>query len=274
MKSMATDTPTQNPPEQAQENAGQQPTRINLGEVVNKYLDGLQRVYDVINYTLAAERLLNEQEYDEYSRSSRVMPSQKSRLSYDEAKEEMQTWLLKQTLNESLGLLTLFLDDCRTISGISKWKADENRKEEEIQKLLNEERGEFLRLDLVKKIDFLQDKYALKSESTDHIKSLYRARLALANNKGVVTENETGGADEKLSVKMRSVRLSSSPSSGQEGVLVKSEVGDIDREFGVGEKIRFSKNEHISSILTVAFFITSQAQSLKEYATKLGVIKN
>ena len=40
------------------------PTQINLGDVVNNYLEALQRVHDVIIYTLASERLLNEQEYD------------------------------------------------------------------------------------------------------------------------------------------------------------------------------------------------------------------
>ncbi len=244
------------------------PTTINLGEVVKNYLEALQKVYDVINYTLASERLLNEQEYEAFSRNSHVMPSQASHMDFDTAKEEMNHWLIKQTLNEILGVLVLFLDDIRTISAISKWKSEKFRSEEELQKILREDRATFLRLDLPAKIDFLKNQYKVVSQSEEHIKSLYRTRLALANRSGSVTEKEA--VDGKLTLKLRSVTLKSNPGQ-QGGVLVTSEIGDLIREFEVGKKIKLAKNEHIAAILTVAFFITSQAQSLKEYAQGLGV---
>lgn len=246
-------------------------TQINLGEVVNNYLEALQRVHDVVNYTLAAERLLNEDEYDEFSRQSRVMPSQKSRMDYNQAKEEMNRWLLKQTLNETLGVLVLFLDDTRTISTLSSWKASGGK--DDIQKMLQDERLEFARLDLPGKINYLREKHSISSPSEEHIMSLYQARRALATRDGAVPENEA--TDGKLTIKLRSVQLKTAPSEGGQagGVFVTSEVGDIVRDFSVGDKIRLSKSDHLAVILTVAFFITSQAQSLKEFAQNLGVTK-
>ncbi len=244
-------------------------TQINLGEVVNNYLEALQRVHDVVNYTLAAERLLNEDEYDEFSRQSRVMPSQKSRMDYHQAKEEMNRWLLKQTLNESLGVLVLFLDDTRTISTLSSWKSKGG--EGDIQKMLQDERLEFARLDLPGKINYLREKHSISSPSEEHILSLYKVRRALATREGKVPEAEA--SEGKLTVKLRSVQLKTAPSEGNQpgGVFVTSEVGDILKEFAVGSEVRLSKSEHLAVILTVAFFITSQAQSLKEFAQSLGV---
>jgi hypothetical protein len=251
-------------------NVDKKATQINLAEVVSRYLEGLQRVHDVINYVLAGERLLNEQEYENFSRASRVMPSQATRMDYDKAKEETNNWLLKQTLNETLGLLTLYLDDCRTICSICQWKADSGRTDGQLQKILNEDRATFLRLDLPAKIDALGSQYGISSTTADHVKSLYKARLSLSNANGLVSDKEA--VDGKLAVTLRNVQLVSKPAEGQGGgVFVTSEVGDISKSFAVGDKVKLAKSEHLACILTIAFYVTTLAQSLRDYAQKLGV---
>jgi hypothetical protein len=247
-------------------------SQINLGEVVSKYLEGLQRVYDVMVFSLAGHRLLNEQEYENFSRSHRIMPSQNTRMDFEAAQDATASWLLKQSLNESLGLLVLFLDDCRTIAAICAWKANPQKSDAELQKLLNDDRAEFLRLDLEQKIDALKAKFGLESNAEDHIKSLYRARLALANKDSLVSDKEAVNAGS-LIVKIKSVQLQAAPAEGKQagGVLVTSQIGDTERSFAVGQELKLNKNDHVASILTVAFFVTSMAQSLKDYAQKLGV---
>lgn len=254
----------------AENTTDKKPTQINLAEVVSRYLEGLQRVHDVINYVLAGERLLNEQEYENFSRASRVMPSQATRLDYDKAKDETNNWLLKQTLNETLGLVTLYLDDCRTIASICKWKADANRSEESLQKILNEERAAFLRLDLPAKVAALKETFGIESSTADHLSSLYKARLSLSNADGLVADKDA--TDGKLTVQLRNVQLVSKPAENQPGgVFVTSEVGDTVRVFKVGEKVKLGKQEHLACILTSAFFVTTLAQSLRDFAQKLGV---
>lgn len=247
------------------------PTQINLGEVVNNYLKALQRVFDVMNYTLASERLLNEQEYESFSRANRVMPSQQSRLDYEGAREETNTWLLKQTLNEVLGVLVLFLDDCRTLGTLSSWKANGGQATD-LQKKLQEDRLAFAKMPLPAKLDHLETEFELSSPSKEHILSLFNARRVLANNGSLVTEKDA--TDGILTVRLRSVQLKTNPGTkGRAGVFVTSEMGDLVRNFNVGDKLRLNKQEQLATILTVALFITSQAQSLKEYAQKLGVAK-
>jgi hypothetical protein len=268
MKETTLDTPRSQNPETPR-------NQINLGEVVTKYLQALQRVYDVMTFSLAGQRLLNESEYEAFSRSNRIMPSQQTRMDFDTAREETASWLLKQTFNESLGLLVLFLDDVRTICGICQWKAKEGRTESDLQRVLQEERASFLRLDLPGKIDHLKSAYGIDSQSIEHVRSLYKARIAMANKDSVVSEKDV--TDGTLTLKLRSVQLQAAPAAngGQKGaVVVTSELSDITRDFSVGQEIKLNKNEHIASILTIAFFITSMAESLRDYAQKLGVTDN
>ncbi|MGJ8640087.1 MAG: hypothetical protein ACSHYA_11925 [Opitutaceae bacterium] len=247
------------------------PAQINLGEVVNNYLKALQRIFDVMNYTLASERLLNEQEYENFSRGNRVMPSQQSRLDYEGARSETNTWLLKQTLNEALGVLVLFLDDCRTLGTLSSWKS-KGGEGADLQKKLQEDRISFARLDLPAKLAHLEKEFELSSPSSEHILSLFKTRRVLANNASTVREEDL--TDGKFTVKLRSVQLKTNPGNQENpGVFVTSEMGDMTREFTAGSKLQLNKQEHLATILTVSLFITSQAQSLKEYAQKLGVAK-
>ena len=182
-------------------------TQINLAEVVNNYLMSLQRVYDVMTYNLAAERVLNEQEYENFSRSNRVMPFQQTRMDYNTVKEETETWLLKHTLNEILIVLALFLDDCRTISTLASWQSQKS--EEDIQKVLEQGSAEFAQLDLPAKMNYFKEKHSLSCGSEDHILSLYNLRNALANPNAAVSEK--GATEGKLVLKLRSVQLKSQP---------------------------------------------------------------
>ena len=259
------------PTKKTTESESPKPAQINLGEVVNNYLKALQRVFDVMNYTLASERLLNEQEYENFSRGNRVMPSQQSRLDYEGARSETSNWLLKQTLNESLGVLVLFLDDCRTLGTLSSWKS-KGGEGSDLQKKLQEDRISFARLDLPAKLKYLEDEFELSSPSNEHILSLFRARRVLANSSSIVREEDLEGG--KFTVKLRSVQLKTNPGGTENpGVFVTSEMGDMVREFNAGEKLQLNKQEHLAVILTVSLFVTSQAQSRKEYAQKLGVAK-
>ena len=256
------------PPSTSQEDAN----RINLGEVVTRYLEGLQRVYDVVGYFLAGETLLNERYFESFARSGRVMPSQRSKMDFDGTRNAASSWLLKQGLNESLGLLTLFLDDCRTIAGLAKWKASDKSDQKELDKVLNDERADFLKLDLPAKIKFLQETYGVSaSAAEEHVRSLYAARVSLSNPRGVVTDGDLDGADA-LVLKLKNVTLRSAPSGEEQGgILVTSEMGDVEKSFRSGEGISLSKNEQIAAILTVSFYVTSLAESLRDYASKLGV---
>lgn len=251
-----------------------QETNIDLQKVVMNYLKATQRVFDVVNYLLASERLLNEEEYEKYTQRHRVMPSQQDAMNYETAKEEANGWILRQTMNELLFILALFLDDCRAIATIATWNA--KKITGDLQKLLQDERAEFFKMDFAQRIQHLKNKYGIASAVEDHILSIYNTYRTLAGKGGVVSEAEAV-EEGRLVLKLRSVLLKSTPSA--EGpkpgaITVTSEIGDVVKKFAAGDKIKLSKDEHVASILTGAFFIGSMAESLKKYALQLGVLKS
>ena len=176
------------------------------------------------------------------------MPSQQSRPDYEGARAETNTWLLKQTLNEALGVLVLFLDDCRTLGTLSSWKS-KGGEGKDLQKKLQEDRISFARMDLPAKLKYLEDEFELSSPSNEHILSLFKPARARQQRKCGAREDL---ADGKFAVKLRSVQLKTNPGNQQNpGVFVTSEMGDMVREFKAGDKLQLNKQEHLAVILTV-----------------------
>ena len=250
-----------------------QETNIDLQKVVSNYLKALQRIFDVVNYILASERLLNEEEYEKYTQRHRVMPSQQDAMKYETAKEEANSWILRQTMNELLFVLALFLDDCRAIATIASWNA--KKLTGDLQKILQDERAEFFKLDFAQRIQTLKTKHGITSAVEEHITSIYNTYRTLAGKGGVVSKEEAA-AEGHMILKLRSVLLKSTPATDGPkpgAITVTTEFGDLVKKFAEGEKIKLSKDEHVASILTGAFFIGTMAESLKNYALKLGVLK-
>ncbi len=250
-----------------------QETNIDLQKVVSNYLKALQRVFDVVNYILASERLLNEEEYEKYTQRHRVMPSQQDAMKYERAKEEANAWILRQTMNELLFILALFLDDCRAIATIASWNA--KKLTGDLQKILQDERAEFFKMDFAQRIQALKNKHGITSAVEEHIVSIYNTYRTLAGKGGVVSKEEAV-EEGRMVLKLRSVLLKSAPAvDGPKpgAITVTTEFGDLVKKFAEGEKIKLSKDEHVASILTGAFFIGTMAESLKNYALKLGVLK-
>lgn len=159
--------------------------------------------------------------------------------------------LLKQTLNEALGVFVFFLDDCRTISVIAEWKSKKGEADYDSQQKLQEDHIKFAALDLIGKLNYLKERHDLSSPSEEHIVSLYKARRSLANKDGIISENDATN-DHQLVVKLRSVQLKSTPAEAQPGgIFVTSEIGDMERSFDVGQKVELSKNEVIMRSLQV-----------------------
>jgi hypothetical protein len=265
-KSSKTETPAQEQPKA---------TTISLAEIATKYLEALQRQLDLSTFHFSASRLLNEQQYDDFSRNSRVMLLPNARLPFDRAKEETDKWFLKHTLTECLGLVVLFLEDARTISCLCSWKANPNRKPADLQDSVIKDREKFLALDFTGKLKYLQDTHSISSPFADHLISLLRLRECLANRGGTVGEQDTTEAG-KLTLKLRGLQFTPNATPGKDEnsasqVQMTPQLNDIMRTFNVGQKIELSKQESIFCILTIGFVLTSMLQSLQEQAKKLGV---
>jgi hypothetical protein len=249
------------------------PQTISLGEVANRYLEALQRIYDIVSYSLASSRKINEHDYDEFSQQLQIMPRQQCRMDFEKAKDATEDWFLRNSLGDSVALVVPLMEDCRTISALCNFKVAKKNDAAALQKIVNEDRAAFLQLPIKEKFEHLKKQYAVSSPVQEHIEGLLEATKILIWKNGIVAKEDVD-ADGKLHVKIRSVQLVQVPgpsgTSQEPTMSIARRMGDAEKVFNVGDKISLAKAEHIGSIITVGLFIGSMLQALQAYAKKSG----
>lgn len=247
-------------------------TKISLEEMANRYLDSLQKTYDMVCYTLAGSRRLNEADYDEFSQQLQVMPRQVARMEFERAKFATEQWLLRTSLADSLALVIPVLEDARTICALCDFKASGSRDQDALQKIATVKRSEFLQQPIEDKFKLLAEKYNITCEVTPHVLGLMEITKALMTKDGILTEEESeDGAMRRLLI--RSVQIVQTPdadTSGGNRLSLSRKVGDSERQIKVGEKIHFTKAEHLGSLLTMGIFITDILKGIQLYAQSTG----
>lgn len=247
-------------------------TTISLEEMAARYLDTLQKNFDMVSYTLAGSRKINESDYDEFSQQLQVMPRQPSRLAFDKAKTASEQWLLRNSLADGLAVVMPVLEDARTICALCDFKASGSTNQEELNEIASTQRAEFLQQEIGKKFEILEERYGITCDVKDHILGLMEFTRALMTKDGILTEAEA--PDGKRTLKIRSVQIVQSGTSkegDQPGSLnLSRQVGDSEREIKVGESIFFSKAEHIGAILTIGIFVTDILRGIQAYAQSTG----
>ena len=247
-------------------------TTISLEEMATRYLETLQKNFDMISYTLAGSRKINEADYDEFSQQLQVMPRQPSRMSFDKAKTATEQWLLRNSLADGLAVVMPVLEDARTICALCDFKSSGSTDQDELNEIASSQRAEFLKQEIDQKFKLLEDRYQITCDVKDHILGLMQLTKALMTKDGVLTEDEA--PDGSIALKIRSVQIVQSREaneSAQPGSLnLSRQVGDSEREIKVGDSIQFSKAEHIGAILTISIFVTDILRGIQAYAQTTG----
>src|SRR5438067_6665776 len=125
------DSTTQTSPAPAGGNA---PQTISLRDVGMRYVQFLQRLFDVSAFSLASARVANEQGYDEFVRSMGVLPAGQFHLGFDAAKDEAGRWWLTHSVNESLNIVAMFLEDSRKLAALCEIKGAQNKGETDVSR--------------------------------------------------------------------------------------------------------------------------------------------
>jgi len=246
-------------------------TTISLEEMAARYLDTLQRNYDMVSYTLAGSRKINESDYDEFSQQLQVMPRQPSRLSFDKAKVASEQWLLRNSLADGLAIVMPVLEDARTICALCDFKASGSTDQDELQKIASNQRAEFLQEEIGRKFEILEERYQIGCDVKEHILGLMEFTKALMMKDGILTAEESSDG-EKRQLKIRSVQIVQSGDGGDTSgsLSLTRRVGDSERDIKVGDSIHFTKAEHIGAILTIGIFVTDILRGIQAYAQSTG----
>jgi len=241
---------------------------ISLEDMATRYLDALQKVHDMVCFSLAGARMVSERDYDEISQQLQVMPRQQNRMPFERAKEASEQWLLRNSLADSLALVAPLMEDTRTLCELCELRAAGTTDRASLDQVRGANRDAFLRLAPKEKFARLRERFDIGCEVEPHILALLAVTQCLLGNDGRLSAEAAGEAGE-LRVPIRSVHLV--PAGESEGrVTLERSIEDNERVLAVGQPIRFSRAELIGAILTVGMFVGNLLQGLQEYAKKTG----
>lgn len=239
-----------------------------------KYLGGLQRIFDTTAFLVEGTRQVTERTYDEFSTAVRFMPAQGNHRRFDDAKVESERWLLKNLLQDALGLIVPFLEDVRSVAALARWKAASTNDQAALQRILSDERRAFLSLNLAEKFAHLQNHFSISSPLSSQVQALAKIGTCLAGRGGVVSEKDVTQGGE-LAVTLVSLQIvptrtgSETGSEGNQGATMSTKVGELRRAFGIGETIRFDKPDYLNVITTLSLFVSSILKALQEDVVKI-----
>ena len=231
---------------------------INLRDMANRYMGGLQRIFDLAASTVGSLRCQTEKDYDEFARLTRFMPAPTQHAGYDVIRPAAESWLLRNLLSESLSSLVPLLEDVRSVAALAEWKAA-GSDQAKVNKIIGEDRQAFLRLGLPEKFEHLKNKFSISAPNDAFITGYLKLGQVLA--KGGIVGDGDGNDGTDLVVTLTAVQLEPAQAgqTQQQGRLV-----GVPRKFAHGEKVELKKEEVLALFTTISVFATGMMGALQQ----------
>ena len=165
--------------------------------------------------------------------------------------------MLKQSLNEGLGLCLMLLEDIRKLCGLVEFNAAKAKASGNLASLAAELNAIPGRMDLPMRIKQLKERYNVILPVEAELISLVNMTQCLFENNGTV-------AAPSLNLKLKMI---CPPAEGE----TQPRFGDFERSWKTGEKVTLSRPEHAAIFTTLSLLITSMLGAVQEYAKRSGL---
>jgi hypothetical protein len=237
--------------------------QINLRDMATRYMNGLQRIFDIASASLGALRCQTEKDYEEFSRQARFMPAPEAHTGFDRIRPITEAWLLRSLLNEAFGSVVALLEDTRTVAALAQWKAEGGTDQAKVQKILGDDRQAFLRLGVVEKVQHLRDQSKLNVQNDAFIAPYVNLIQCLTHGGPVTDADATEGKD--LVVPLVVVQIEPA-AAGQNatGRLV-----SVPKRFASGQTVEFRKEEILNLFAAFSIFATGLLGTLQARVQEL-----
>lgn len=234
---------------------------ISLGDVGQKYTEALQHLSDLAVFAWAGARAVNEQGYEEAAHSVPGLPVTSFRFSFEAAKAAAALSGFKHSINEVLGLVTVFLEDIRKLSGLVVFNAARARGDHNLATLaaqLNVAPSP----DLPGRFRHLRERIGMELPLEAEILSIATLAGTLFHRNGLPMEGET------LSLRLKVIQP---PANGSTEAQAQARLGDHERSWKAGERVTLSRQEHAAIFTTVSLFFNATLGAVQEFAKRSGL---
>ncbi|WPJ97399.1 hypothetical protein SH580_06710 [Coraliomargarita algicola] len=245
--------------ENPQPNQGQ-PQQVNLQQIAQQFMVGLQRHFDMLAFNLAAREGVQEAAYNARVNAPKIMPAAPSHQNFEQMQAYARDLLVRQVIGDCLNLAVTGMNNAHFFLALVKaTKANANVSQEAQQEAQKAQQA-FVPVQLDEKFNRLEQDYGIMCELEDSIISLGFIMQAFMQQGGVVKEPQLDENGE-LVLELKTIKILESNSEKPQGKLV-----DERKVFKEGESLSFSDVELQLILVTIASFADSLFKSVSLYA--------
>ena len=241
---------------------GGQPQQVNLQQIAQQFMSGLQRHFDMLAFNLASREAVQEDAYNKRVNAPRIMPAAPRHQNFEQMQAYARDLLVRQVIGDSLNLTVTAMNNAHFFLALVKATNANKDVSPEAQKIAQASQQSFVPAQLDAKFNRLEKDYGIMCELEDSITSFGFAMQVLLQQGGIVKAPQLDGQGE-LVVELKSVEIVGSGNGHDkpQGKLV-----ELRKVFREGEAVVFSDVELQLVLVTIASFADSLFKSVAEYA--------
>ena len=242
--------------------SGGKPQQVNLQQIAQQFMAGLQQHFDMLAFNLAARDDAKEESYNKRVQAPRIMPAANRHQNFEQMQAYARDLMVRQVINDSLNLAVTGMNNAHFFLALVKATGAQPDVNPESQKLAQESQQRFLRAQLDEKFNILESEYSIMCELEDSIISLGFVIQALMQQGGQVGAPQL---DEKgeLILELKAVKVIDPATEGDKPV---AKLVDQRKVFKENERITFSDVDLQLILVTVASFADALFKSVAGYA--------
>ncbi|MEM0966154.1 MAG: hypothetical protein AAGJ81_08420 [Verrucomicrobiota bacterium] len=245
------------------EKGGGQTRQINLQDLVNQFMGGLQRHFDMLAFNLAARQRAEEEDYDRIAKGVFIMPAGRAHQNFEQTQAYARDLLIRQVVGDAMNLSVTCLNNAHLFLSLAKANRDLPGQQKEIQDQAQTAQKAFVQAPLDQKFDALERDYDIRCELEDSLTSLGFIAQGFMRQKTKVDASQTDESGE-LVVELKAV---------DESTVIDPEVPPLQPQmiekrkvFREGDTIFFTDQELQLVLVTIASFAHALFASVANYA--------
>lgn len=245
---------------------GGQTRQINLQDLVNQFMGGLQRHFDMLAFNLAGRERVMETDYDRISKAVHIMPASRAHQNFEQTQAYARDLLIRQIVADAMNLSVTCLNNSHLFLALAKSHRDFAGDPPKIQQEAQGSQKTFLPISLDQKFDRLEKDYDIRCELEDTLISLGFIAEGFMRQKTVVEAAQTDENGE-LVIELKEV----DPQSIVDPELapIQPKLTDYRKVFREGDKIFFSDRELQLILVTLGSFAQGLFHSVAQFAKRM-----
>lgn len=248
--------------QQNQPNPEGQKRELNLQQMAEQFMAGVQRHLDMLAFNLASRQGVTQEAYEAHAKATKVMPAPPLHRNFEQIEAYSRDLLFCQVVNDALNLAASCMHNVHFFLALVKANKEFGGLSQEAQKQAQEKQQAFLQSPFDQRFNQLEEEYGVMCELEDALVSLGLVMQALVQQGGIVSKQQLGDQEE-LELELKVAQAEAGP---HEMWRQPSVMETFTKTFREGDKVTFADTELQSILLTVALFGHQLFTGVSNYA--------